>query len=131
LHEAGGTRLVAKRLVELGALHAGAITVTGRTIGEEAATAVERPGQEVVRPVDVAAEAVGGLVILRGNLAPDGCVVKLSGHNRTSFSGPARVFDSEEAAFAAVQAGRIAPATRWSSATKVRAAVRACARCSR
>jgi len=108
LHEAGGTRLVAKRLVELGALHAGAITVTGRTIGEEAATAVERPGQEVVRPAASPLKPSGGLVILRGNLAPDGCVVKLSGHNRRSFSGPARVFDSEEAAFAAVQAGRIA-----------------------
>jgi dihydroxy-acid dehydratase len=108
LHEAGGTRLVAKRLVELGALHAGAITVTGRTIGEEAATAVERPGQEVVRPAASPLKPSGGLVILRGNLAPDGCVVKLSGHNRRSFSGPARVFDSEEAAFAAVQSGRIA-----------------------
>jgi len=108
LHEAGGTRLVAKRLVELRVLHGGALTVTGRTIAEEAATATERPGQEVVRPSNAPLKPSGGLVILRGNLAPDGCVVKLSGHNRTSFSGPARVFDSEEAAFAAVQTGRIA-----------------------
>jgi dihydroxy-acid dehydratase len=108
LHEAGGTRLVAQRLVELGALHAGALTVTGRTIGEEAATATERRGQEVVRPSGSPLKPSGGLVILRGNLAPDGCVVKLSGHNRRAFTGPARVFDSEEAAFAAVQTGQIA-----------------------
>src|SRR6185436_17206465 len=68
----------------------------------------ERPGQEVVRPAASPLKPSGGLVILRGNLAPDGCVVKLSGHNRRAFSGPARVFDSEEAAFAAVQSGRIA-----------------------
>ncbi len=91
----------------MGALHGDAITVTGRTIAEEASTAVETPGQEVVRPSSSPLKPSGGLVILRGNLAPDGCVVKLSGHNRRSFAGPARVFDSEEAAFAAVQGGRI------------------------
>jgi dihydroxy-acid dehydratase len=107
LYAAGGTRLVARRLLEVGALHGGAVTVTGRTIAEEAAAAVETPGQEVVRPAASPLKPSGGLVILRGNLAPDGCVVKLSGHNRQSFTGPARVFDSEEAAFAAVQGGRI------------------------
>jgi dihydroxy-acid dehydratase len=107
LHAAGGTRLLAQRLIEAGVLHGAALTITGRTIAEEAATAVETPGQLVVRPLSNPLKASGGLVILRGNLAPDGCVVKLSGHNRTTFSGPARVFDSEEAAFAATQEGRI------------------------
>ena len=107
LFAAGGTRLVARRLLDAGALHGDAVTVTGRTIAEEASAAVETPGQEVVRPLASPLKPSGGLVILRGNLAPDGCVVKLSGHNRQSFTGPARVFDSEEAAFAAVQGGRI------------------------
>ncbi len=107
LHAAGGTRLVAQRLLEAGALHGGAITVTGKTIAEEAASASETPGQTVVRPAATPLKPAGGIVILRGNLARDGCVVKLSGHNRTSFRGPARVFDSEEDAFAAVQAGEI------------------------
>jgi dihydroxy-acid dehydratase len=108
LYAAGGTRLVARRLLDAGALHGDALTVTGRTIGQEAATAVETPGQQVVRQVASPLKPSGGLVILRGNLAPSGCVVKLSGHNRTTFRGPARVFDSEEEAFAAVQSGRIA-----------------------
>ena len=108
LHAAGGTRLVAKRLVETGVLHTGAMTITGRTIGEEASTAVETPGQQVITPANAPLKASGGLVILRGSLAPAGCVVKLSGHNRRTFTGPARVFDSEEATFAAVQSGRIA-----------------------
>jgi dihydroxy-acid dehydratase len=108
LHAAGGTRLIARRLIEAGALHGAALTVSGRTIGEEASRAIEAPGQQVVRPVSAPLKPSGGLVILRGNLAPEGCVVKLSGHDRTRFAGPARVFDSEEAAFAAVQAGRIA-----------------------
>jgi dihydroxy-acid dehydratase len=108
LHAAGGTRLVARRLLDVGALHGDALTVTGRTIAEEASTAVETPGQEVVRPASSPLKPSGGLVILKGNLAPDGCVVKLSGHDRRTFRGPARVFDSEEAAFAAVQGGRIA-----------------------
>jgi len=109
LHAAGGTRLVARRLVETGSLHGDAMTVTGRTIAQEAELATETPGQQVVRPAANPIKSSGGLVILRGNLAPDGCVVKLSGHNRRTFSGPARVFDSEEAAFAAVQGGHIRP----------------------
>ena len=108
LYAAGGTRLVARRLLDAGVLHGDALTVTGRTIGQEAATAVETPGQQVIRQLASPLKPSGGLVILRGNLAPSGCVVKLSGHNRTTFRGPARVFDSEEEAFAAVQSGRIA-----------------------
>jgi dihydroxy-acid dehydratase len=107
LYAAGGTRLVGRRLLEVGALHGGCVTVTGRTIAEEVSAAVETPGQEVVRPLASPLKSSGGLVILRGNLAPDGCVVKLSGHNRQTFKGPARVFDSEEATFAAVQGGKI------------------------
>jgi dihydroxy-acid dehydratase len=107
LHAAGGTRLVAKRLVEAGVLHTDPITVTGRTIGEEAATAVETAGQQVVKPADAPLKTSGGLVILRGSLAPAGCVVKLSGHDRRTFTGPARVFDSEEATAAAVRGGQI------------------------
>ena len=107
LYRAGGTALVAKRLHEAGLLRSGAITVTGRTIGEEAAKAVETPNQEVVRPMDRPLKPRGGLVILKGNLAPDGCVLKIAGEERTRFEGPARVFDSEEKAFAAVQAGEI------------------------
>ena len=103
LHAAGGSPLVARRLVEAGILHSSARTVSGRTIGEEALAAIETPGQEVVRPVDRALKAAGGLVILRGNLAPDGAVMKVSGTNRLEHRGPARVFDSEEAAFDAVQ----------------------------
>jgi dihydroxy-acid dehydratase len=107
LHRAGGTRVVASRLKQAGALHAGAMTVSGRTIGDEADAAVETPGQEVVRPLTNPLKATGGLVILRGNLAPDGCVVKVAGHNYGTFRGTARVFESEESAFEAVQAGRI------------------------
>jgi dihydroxy-acid dehydratase len=107
LYAAGGTRLIARRLLDVGALHAGAVTVTGRTIAEEASTAVETPGQEVVRPSSSPLKPSGGLLILKGNLAPDGCVLKVSGHERRTFRGPARVFDSEEAAFAAVQGGQI------------------------
>ena len=103
LYAAGGSRLVARRLLDAGILHRGAATVTGRTIGEEAAEAVETPGQEVVRPLDRALKPNGGLVILHGNLAPDGAVMKISGANRLEHRGPARVFDNEEAAFDAVQ----------------------------
>ncbi len=85
------------------------MTVSGRTIGEEAALAVETPGQQVVRPVERPIKPSGGMAILRGSLSPDGCVVKLAGHDVTRHAGPARVFDGEEAAFAAVQAGRIQP----------------------
>jgi dihydroxy-acid dehydratase len=107
LYQAGGAALVAKRLIEHGALRTDAITVTGRTIGEEAAQATETPGQSVVRPLASPLSPTGGLVILRGSLAPDGCVVKVAGHTRHSHRGPARVFDGEEAAFAAVQSGQI------------------------
>ena len=103
LHAAGGSRLVARRLLDAGLLHRAAATVSGRTIGEEAMDAVETPGQEVVRPVDRALKSSGGLVILRGNLAPDGAVMKISGANRLEHRGPARVFDSEEAAHDAVE----------------------------
>ncbi|MCC7010648.1 MAG: dihydroxy-acid dehydratase [Acidobacteria bacterium] len=109
LHEVGGTKLVADRLLKLGAIDGGAITVTGRTLADEAAGAAEAPGQEVVRPLDRPLAPTGGLVILRGSLAPEGAVMKVAGHKRHSHRGPARVFDSEEATFDAVRAGRIRP----------------------
>jgi dihydroxy-acid dehydratase len=103
LYAAGGTALVAKRLLEAGLLHGDAITVTGRTIAEEGNAAKETPGQEVVRKLNAPLKPTGGLVILKGNLAPEGCVVKVAGHNIQNFRGTARVFDSEEAAFQAVE----------------------------
>ena len=107
LFQAGGIRLVANRLKELGVLHEDAITVTGRTVGEEASSSEETPGQKVVHSVVDPIKTTGGLVVLRGNLAPDGCVVKVAGHAMTQHTGPARVFDSEEDAFEAVEKGRI------------------------
>jgi dihydroxy-acid dehydratase len=107
LYEAGGVPLVLARLNEAGILHADALTVTGRTIGEHAAEAVETDGQRVVRPLSDPIKATGGFAILRGNVAPDGCVVKLSGHERRKHAGPARVFDGEEAAMEAVLAHEI------------------------
>jgi dihydroxy-acid dehydratase len=107
LFRAGGVAVVAKRLQEAGLLNEGELTVSGRTIGEEAAAAEEADGQEVIRPLDRPMKATGGLAILRGNLAPEGCVVKLSGHDRVEHRGPARVYDSEEEAFAAVKASEI------------------------
>jgi dihydroxy-acid dehydratase len=109
LYAAGGTALVAKRLIEAGALDTSAPTVTGKTLGEEAATAVEAPGQEVVRPASNPLKPTGGLVILHGNLAPEGSVIKVSGSARVEHRGPARVFDSEDAAFDAVQRQAIKP----------------------
>ncbi|MBV9343059.1 MAG: dihydroxy-acid dehydratase, partial [Acidobacteria bacterium] len=109
MHRAGGIRLLAQRLLQAGKLHASASTVSGRTLGEEAALAVETPGQAVIATVDHPLKATGGLVILRGNLAPEGCVVKISGHERLSHRGPARVFECEEEAMAAVTGGRIKP----------------------
>ena len=103
LYAAGGTALVAKRLLEAGLLRGDSITVTGRTIAEEANAAKEAPGQEVVRKLNAPLKPTGGLVILKGNLAPEGCVVKVAGHNIQNFRGTARVFDSEEAAFQAVE----------------------------
>jgi dihydroxy-acid dehydratase len=109
LHAAGGTAVLAKRLLEGGYLHADAPTVTGKTIGEHAQEAHETAGQEVIRPLDNPIKATGGIAILRGNLAPEGSVVKLSGHERRHHTGPARVFDGEEAAMAAVTSGQINP----------------------
>ena len=103
LHQAGGSPLVAKRLLEINAIVGAAATVTGRTLATEAADAIETPGQEVVRPAGQPIKSSGGLVILRGSLAPDGSVMKISGTERMTHRGPARVFDSEEAAFDAVQ----------------------------
>ncbi len=107
LYAAGGTALVAKRLIEAGLLHADQLTVTTRTIGEEAKEAKETAGQEVLRPLSRPLKSTGGMVILKGNLAPEGCVLKVAGHERTTHRGPAKVFDREEDAFAAVQAGQI------------------------
>jgi len=106
---AGGTPLLAKRLLDAGKLHGDAMTVTGRTLAQEAGNAVETPGQDVILPVDRPLKATGGLVILRGNLAPDGCVIKVAGHERLNHTGPARVFDREEDAFAAVSSRSIIP----------------------
>ena len=107
VHAAGGIRLLASRLLALGLLHGDAITVSGKTIAEEAATAHETPGQEVIVPADKPLKKSGGLVILHGNIAPEGCVAKISGHERLSHTGPARVFESEEAAMQAVTAKSI------------------------
>jgi dihydroxy-acid dehydratase len=107
MFRAGGVAVVANRLKEAGKLNEDAITVTGRTIGEEADRAEEAEGQEVIRPLDNPIKPTGGLAIMRGNLAPEGCVVKLSGHDRVEHRGPARVFESEEEAFAAVKASEI------------------------
>jgi dihydroxy-acid dehydratase len=107
LHRAGGIPLVARRLLEGGFLHADAITVTGRSIGDHAKDASEHAGQTVVRPLSNPLKPTGGLVILKGNLAPDGCVIKVAGGDYGTHVGPARVFDSEEATFAAVRAGQI------------------------
>jgi len=109
MYEAGGMPVVAMRLLEAGLLHGGEKTVTGRTIGEEARAARETPGQKVIRPLGNPLKTQGGLAILRGNLAPDGCVAKVSGQKRDVHRGPARVFDREEDAFAAVKAGKIKP----------------------
>jgi dihydroxy-acid dehydratase len=107
LYQAGGVPLVTRRLLDAGLLHEGAMTVTGRTIGEHAREATETEGQQVVRPLDDPVKATGGLAILRGNLAPEGCVVKLSGHERRRQRGPAKVFEGEEAAMDAVLHGAI------------------------
>jgi dihydroxy-acid dehydratase len=109
LYHAGGIQLVAKRLAEAGILHGDAMTVTGKTIREAAQNTRETPGQEVVRPIANPLKSTGGLVILKGNLAPEGCVVKVAGHERMMHRGPARVFDREEDAFQAVQKGQIKP----------------------
>jgi dihydroxy-acid dehydratase len=109
VHEAGGVALVARELAKAGLVHEQAPNVDGRTLGEIATAVVERPGQEVVVPIETPLKPTGGLAVLRGNLAPEGCVVKLAGHERLLHRGPARVFDSEEACFAAVKARSLAP----------------------
>jgi dihydroxy-acid dehydratase len=107
LYAAGGVPVILKRLADAGVLHEDALTVTGKAIGEVAADAAEAPGQEVVRPVDDPLKHEGGLAILRGNLAPEGAVVKLAGTERRRQTGPARVFESEEECFRAVKERQI------------------------
>jgi dihydroxy-acid dehydratase len=107
LFAAGGTALIAKRMIEAGLLKPESLTVTGKTIGQEAESAKEAAKQEVVHSAKNPLKPTGGLVILKGNLAPEGCVIKVAGHDYQTFRGTARVFDGEEAAFAAVDKGQI------------------------
>ena len=107
MYKAGGIPLIAKRLKEAGLLHENEMTVTGKTIGVEADAAHETSGQEVVHPVSNPIKKTGGLVILKGNLAPEGCVIKVAGHERMTHRGPARVFDCEDDAFKAVSGQKI------------------------
>ena len=109
LHRAGGIALLTRRLLDGGYVDGDAMTVTGRTLGEECESVDETPGQEVVAPLARPLRGEGGLVILRGNLGPDGAVVKVTQHTPTSHRGPARVFNREEDAFAAVTSGKIKP----------------------
>ncbi len=106
---AGGSRLLAKRLIEAGLIDGSCLNASGKTLAEEAALAKETPGQDVIHTVDKALKPTGGLVILKGNLAPEGCVIKVAGHKRLEHRGPARVFDTEDAAFHAVESGQIKP----------------------
>jgi dihydroxy-acid dehydratase len=108
MHRAGGNAVLGKRLVERGVLDTTVPTVTGKTIGEEIAATKEPPDQRVIRPLSSPLSSTGGLNILIGTLAPEGSVMKVAGHTKTTHRGPARVFDGEEAAFQAVQSGRIA-----------------------
>jgi dihydroxy-acid dehydratase len=107
-HVAGGSRLLARHMLEAGLIDGSLATVSGRTLGEEAALALETPDQKVLVPVEKAFKKTGGLVILKGSLAPEGSVVKMAGHERTKHRGPARVFESEEEAFKAVEERTIA-----------------------
>jgi dihydroxy-acid dehydratase len=109
MYRAGGMAVVGKRLLEGGMLHAGEKTVTGRTIGEEVKAASEPAGQQVIKPLARALKPEGGIAILRGNLAPGGCVIKLSGQKKYAHRGPARVFEREEDAFQAIKKGKIKP----------------------
>jgi dihydroxy-acid dehydratase len=109
MYDAGGVGLVMRELLKRGLLHGDARTVDGRTIADIAASATETPGQQVVVPIETPLKPVGGLTILRGSLAPEGCVAKLAGHERRLHAGPARVFDSEEAAFSALERKAIEP----------------------
>jgi dihydroxy-acid dehydratase len=107
MHRAGGVRLLAQRLIEGGHLHPDAMTVTGRRLGVESESARESEGQMVITPLDKPLKKTGGLVVLHGNLAPGGCVAKISGHERLTHRGPARVFESEEEAMTAVTGKQI------------------------
>jgi dihydroxy-acid dehydratase len=109
MHRAGGIRLLAQRLLHGNLLHPSAMTVSGLTIAAEAEAAAEDPGQQVIAPLNKPLKKTGGLVILKGNLAPEGCVAKISGHERLEHRGPAHVFESEEDAMAAVTSKRIQP----------------------
>jgi dihydroxy-acid dehydratase len=109
MYEAGGMPVVGKRLLEAGLLHAGEKTVTGRSIGDEVKNAAEPVGQKVIRRLTEAIKPTGGIAILRGNIAPGGCVIKLSGQTKYLHRGPARVFEVEEAAFKAIKDGKIKP----------------------
>jgi dihydroxy-acid dehydratase len=109
MYDAGGVSLVMRELLKRNLLHGEASTVDGRTIADIATSASETPGQRVVVPVETPLKPVGGLTILRGTLSPEGCVVKLAGHERRHHAGPARVFDSEEATFQALERGAIQP----------------------
>ena len=109
LYHAGGFRLVAQRMKEAGRLHEGCMTVTGKTIGQEARGAFETKGQRVLRPLSDPLKPTGGLVILKGNLAPEGCVLKVAGEKRLNYEGPAKVFDCEDDAFEAVKKQKIKP----------------------
>jgi dihydroxy-acid dehydratase len=108
-HAAGGSRLLAKRLLEADLIDGSCWNVTGKTLADEAAAAQETAGQDVIHPRDKALKPTGGLVILKGNIAPDGCVIKVAGHKRLEHRGPARVFDAEQDAFHAVESGQIKP----------------------
>ncbi len=107
MHRAGGVRLLAQRLLQGKILHGEAKTVTGFSLREECENAVETPDQEVIAPLEKPLKKTGGLVILKGNIAPEGCVAKISGHERLEQRGPARVFESEEEAMAAVTGKKI------------------------
>jgi dihydroxy-acid dehydratase len=107
--DAGGSRVLANRLAEKGLLHGNTPTVSSKTLREEATFAHETPNQQVIHPWSAPLKPTGGLVILKGNLAPEGCVVKVAGHERIFHTGTARVFDSEDACFHAVEAGQINP----------------------
>ena len=106
LYNAGGNALLAKRLLDAGILHRGQMTTSMKTLDEEAMAAKETPGQTVVHALSDPIKATGGLMVLRGNLVPDGCVVKTSGHEKPYHRGPARVFDREELAMDACHEGR-------------------------
>jgi len=108
-HAAGGSRLLAKHLLEAGLIDGSALNVSGKTLAEEAGLAKETAGQDVIHPLNNVIKPTGGLVILKGNLAPEGCVIKVAGHKRLEHRGPARVFDTEQDAFHAVESGQIKP----------------------